>query len=100
QVILSTVQKIKQPSSKKYWPVEELPMLTHEFKSLLEQSGTEDGPSCSLAHALNKQDLFINSSLANLGASLLWSMLRQGMIFNRGFFLNLHDLRSQPLKVT
>jgi len=100
QVILSTVGKVSQPAIKQYRTVEVLPMITDEFKELLEQSETGDNtPSCSLAEALAKQDLFINSALANLGASLLWQLFREGMLFNRGFFLNLKDFRTQPLKV-
>ncbi|MBK0379374.1 PRTRC system ThiF family protein [Mucilaginibacter segetis] len=100
QVILSTLEKITQPASELYRPVESLPLLTDEFKDLL--SATEqadDVPSCSLAEALSKQDLFINSALANCGASLLWQLFREGILFNRGFFLNLNDFRTQPLKV-
>jgi hypothetical protein len=66
----------------------------------LTASQTNDNtPSCSLAEALTKQDLFINSALANVGASLLWQLFREGMLFNRGFFLNLKEFRTQPLKV-
>ncbi|HKO80163.1 MAG TPA: PRTRC system ThiF family protein [Chitinophagaceae bacterium] len=100
QVILSTIGSIKQPTSKKYYAISELPFITNEFNDLLHKSGMQDtSPSCSLAEALSKQDLFINSSLANMGASLLWNLLREGMITNRGFFLNLKDFRSQPLNV-
>jgi PRTRC genetic system ThiF family protein len=100
QVVLSTIGSIKQPVSKKYAPIEHLPFVTDEFKDLLIQSeSTDNTPSCSLADALAKQDLFINSTLANLGASLLWQVFREGMLFNRGFFLNLKDFRTQPLKV-
>lgn len=100
QVLLSTVGKLKQPAMKKYKTVDMLPLVTDEFKDLLLASETADNtPSCSLAEALKKQDLFINSSLANLGASLLWSLFREGMLFNRGFFLNLNDFRTQPIKV-
>ncbi|WP_158991717.1 PRTRC system ThiF family protein [Mucilaginibacter sp. L196] len=100
QVVLSTIGKINQPLSTKYQTVENLPFVTDEFKELLISSeSTDNTPSCSLADALAKQDLFINSSLANLGASLLWQMFREGMIFNRGFFLNLKDFRTTPLKV-
>ena len=100
QVILSTVGKVKQPDMKQYQVVDTLPMVTDEFAELLEQSETQDNtPSCSLAEALTKQDLFINSSLANLGASLLWQLFTEGILFNRGFFLNLKDFRTQPLKV-
>ncbi|SEO79079.1 PRTRC system ThiF family protein [Mucilaginibacter sp. OK283] len=100
QVLIATVGAVKQPESKKYNPVGKLPLVTEEFKELLISSEQADNtPSCSLAEALTKQDLFINSALANLGASLLWSLFREGMLFNRGFFLNLKDFRTQPLKV-
>lgn len=99
QVILSTLEKIKQPASELYRPVETLPLVTEEFKELLNSEVADDTPSCSLAEALTKQDLFINSALANVGASLLWQLFREGILFNRGVFLNLKDFRTQPLKV-
>lgn len=99
QAILSTVQDIEQPASTLYNTVNSLPFITDEFKELLEAEANNNEPSCSLAEALQKQDLFINSTLANLGISLLWNLFREGMIVNRGFFLNLKDFRSQPLKV-
>lgn len=100
QVVLSTLTNIKQPESKKFNVVDSLPLVTTEFRDLLELSETTDNtPSCSLADALGKQDLFINSALANLGASLLWQIFREGMLFNRGFFLNLKEFRTTPLKV-
>ena len=99
QVILSTIRKIQQPVSKKFIPVDKLPLITEEYKSLLMAANIDTTPSCSLAEALTKQDLFINSALADLGASLLWSMFRKGMLTNRGFFLNLGDFRTQPLRI-
>jgi len=100
QVILSTVGKLPQPTSKKYRTVGLLPFVTDEFKALLEQADTsDDTPSCSLAEALTKQELFINPTLANVGSSLLWSLLRNGMTDNRGVFLNLQEFRTQPLKL-
>jgi len=100
QVVLATLTAIQQPESKKFEVVDSLPLVTNEFGALLKQSETSDNtPSCSLADALGKQDLFINSALANLGASLLWQMFREGMLFNRGFFLNLKEFRTTPIKV-
>jgi len=99
QVILSTIGSIQQPASKKFHTVARLPVITDEFKHLLTQQQDNNEPSCSLAEALEKQDLFINSALANTGASLLWQLFRKGMTANRGFFLNLEDFRTQPLKV-
>lgn len=101
QVVLATLTPIEQPVSKKFEVVDSLPLVTTEFGALLKQSETTDNtPSCSLADALGQQDLFINSALANLGASLLWQMFREGLLFNKGFFLNLKDFRSTPIKIT
>lgn len=100
QVVLATIGEIKQPASEKYEPVADMPFVTETYRDLLQQKDEGDNlPSCSLAEALTKQDLFINGSLADLGASLLWQLFREGMIQNRGFFLNLKEFRTQPLKV-
>ncbi len=100
QVLLSTVGAIRQPKSDKYETVSNLPFVTEEFGELLKQSEEQnDTPSCSLAEALEKQDLYINSVLAQMGSSLLWNLFRNGLTENRGFFLNLKSFHSQPLKL-
>ena len=100
QVLLSTIGEIKQPDSVKYETVASLPFVTDEFGELLKQSEAEDDtPSCSLAEALEKQDLFINSSLTQMGCSLLWSLFRNGMTSYRGFFHNLKEFTTHPIKV-
>ena len=100
QVLLSTIGTIKQPNSQKYETVASLPMVTEEFGELLKQSEQQDNtPSCSLAEALEKQDLYINSSLTQMGCSLLWGLFRNGMTPYRGFFHNLKDFRTHPIKV-
>ncbi|REC60509.1 PRTRC system ThiF family protein [Chryseobacterium pennae] len=101
QVILATIGTIRQPNSEKYETVDHLPSITDEFGDLLKQSEeSDDTPSCSLAEALEKQDLFINSTLAQMGSSLLWNLFRNGLTKNRGFFLNLKNFHSQPIKIT
>lgn len=100
QVILSTVGDIKQPKSEKYETVSNLPFVTEEYRELLLQSEQSDNtPSCSLAEALQKQDLYINSSLVQMGCSLLWNLFRNGMTPYRGFFHNLKDFNTQPIRV-
>ncbi|CAA7387325.1 MULTISPECIES: PRTRC system ThiF family protein [Flavobacteriales] len=100
QVLLSTIGTIKQPNSEKYETVASLPFITDEFGELLKQSEEQDDtPSCSLSEALEKQDLFINSSLAQMGCSLLWGLFRYGMTEYRGFFHNLKDFNTHPIKV-
>ena len=100
QVILSTIANISQPKSEKYEPVDNLPFITDEFGELLKKSEEEDHtPSCSLAEALQKQDLFINASLAQMGCSLLWNLFRYGLTPYRGFFHNLKDFNTHPIKI-
>jgi len=99
QAWLSTVGQVKQPESKKFKTVGDLDDIFKTYPKILEELTDDDEPSCSLAQALNKQDLFINSVLANMGASILWSFFRVGILEHRGFFLNLKDFRSQPVAV-
>jgi PRTRC genetic system ThiF family protein len=101
QVMLSTIVRIPQPTSKKYETIDSLPLLTDEFGELLNQSElSDDTPSCSLAEALEKQDLYINGTLAQMGCSLLWGLFRNGMTEYRGFFLNLKNFRAQPIPLS
>lgn len=99
QVLLSTVQSVKQPASKIFHTVGTLPPVTRQYGKLLKQAKEDDQPSCSMSEALAKQDLFINTSLSALGASLLWTLFREGMTQYRGFFLNLKQFSSNPIPV-
>ena len=99
QAWLSTVGEVKQPESKKFKTVGDLEDIFQAYPKILERLSDDNEPSCSLAQALNKQDLFINSTLANMGASLLWSFFRTGILEHRGFFLNLKDFKSHPVAV-
>jgi len=100
QVLLATVAEVRQPESKKFKPCGHLPCVTDEFKTALANVEDKDLPSCSLAEALHRQDLFINSTLSSFGCSLLWSLFREGMITSRGLFLNLKEFRTQPIPVS
>ncbi len=99
QVVVSTAGKIKQPESKKFRTVDSLPSVTEEYRHLLKNAEEDNTPSCSMAEALSRQDLFINSSLCAMGSSILWSMFSEGMLCYRGFFLNLKSLKSEPIKI-
>lgn len=100
QAILSTIGIVRQPNSEKYEAVANLRFITDEFGDLLKNSEQNDNtPSCSVAEALEKQDLFINSSLVQMGCSLLWNLFRCGMTPYRGFFHNLKDFNTHPLKI-
>ena len=99
QVILSSIGNIKQPESNLLQTIDRLPFVTEEYGELLRLSETDNTPSCSLAEALEKQDLFINGTLAQLGCSLLWNMLRIGLTEYRGIFLNLSSFSAQSLRL-
>ncbi|MBC6113199.1 PRTRC system ThiF family protein [Pedobacter fastidiosus] len=100
QVFLSTLQTIKQPKSERFETVGNLSSMLEDYGVLLDGNDQHaNDPSCSLAEALTKQDLFINSALVSLGASMLWNLFREGLLEYRGFFLNLKDFRSQPVVV-
>ena len=96
QVILGTFGVIPQPRSKKYIPTGKLPCITECF-DLMKIDEKDSGPSCSLAEAIDRQDLFINSTLANIGSKLLWKLFREGMTNQRGAFLNMDTLKLNPV---
>lgn len=61
--------------------------------------GPDDGPSCSLAEALEKQSLFINPMVADSAMAILWNLFTKGQIDVHGAFINLDRLMVTPLRV-
>ena len=49
--------------------------------------------------ALNKQDLFINSTMAQFGLNILWKMFREAKIKHRGCYVNLDSLTVNSIPV-
>ncbi len=99
QVVLGTVpEKIKQPKSQQYKTLGSLKVITR-YVRYAHVKETDSGPSCSLAEALEKQDLFINSTLAQLGCNLLWKMFRHGLIEHHGLYLNLSTMKVNPILI-
>lgn len=97
QAVLGSA-KIKQPKSDKFIPCDTLPLVTEEF-DLTKVDEKDSGPSCSMAEALEKQDLFVNSALVQMAGSLLWSLFRDVVISNRGFYLNLDSFKANGIPV-
>ena len=60
---------------------------------------TDSGPSCSTIEALEKQDLFINTFMANYAGTILWQLLYNHTIEYRGVFVNLSNLTTNPIPV-
>ena len=95
QAILGSIL-IRQPISSQFESVEKLPTVTEMFH-LSKKDDKDSGPSCSLAEALEKQDLFINRCLASEAADLLWHLLRNHHIEYHGFFKNLEEMKTVPI---
>ena len=88
QVVLGTVpKKIKQPASKLYETVNSLKVITRMVKYARVKE----------TEALERQDLFINSTLAQLGCGILWKMFRNGVIEHNGLYLNLDTMKVNPI---
>ena len=96
QVILSTVDNIKQPSSK-YDTTEVLKSPLALFKDEMVDDNEE--PSCSTYQALQKQDLLINKFTAMMIEKMLWSMFRDICLDYQGIFFNLETLKLTKLKI-
>lgn len=100
QVVLGTLTKITQPKNSEFRCLDSLPTVEKLHPDIFKDSKTDDqGPSCSLAEALQKQDLFINTNLANMGLGILWKMFRELRIKYHGCYLNLDTMSVNPIKI-
>ena len=99
QVVLGTLRKIVQPKTESK-QIETLPTILDMFPDLQKfDNEKEQGPSCSLAEALTKQDLYINSIIAQFGINLIWKLFREVKIRYQGAFVNLDTLAVNPIKI-
>jgi PRTRC genetic system ThiF family protein len=69
------------------------------FPELIDCAVEDDGPSCSAVEALDRQEPFVNSTLANHALALIARLFRYGRIEEHGAFLNVAAQRVQPLRV-
>jgi len=79
-----------------------LPTVVDLYPDLLDESIQEDDdtPTCSLAEALERQDLFINRTISTFASEILWTLFRKGGIDHHGAFINLSNgPRVTPLPV-
>lgn len=97
QVIMGSRQ-VKQPAKTPY-SIKQLPNVFNVFPDMEKHEVKDTGPSCSVAEAINKQDLFINSTLAQHGCHMLWKMFREARLAYHGIFLNMETMNINTLKV-
>ena len=77
----------------------ELPNVIDRFPVLKKRKVKKSEPSCSIAQSLGKQDLFINSTIAQLGMNLIWKLFREAGVDYGGLYLNLETLNVNPIKL-
>ncbi|MEN6622730.1 MAG: hypothetical protein ABFD50_14420, partial [Smithella sp.] len=100
QVVLGTLLKIKQPEKSEFECLDTLPTIDKLHPDILKDSKRDNqGPSCSLAEALGKQDLFINSTLAQFGMDILWKLFREAKLTQYGVYVNLKSLCVNPIEL-
>ena len=99
QVILGTLSKVPQPekSCPSY-----LPHVLDLYKGIMEDESQKayQGPSCSLAESLSRQDLFINQWMATCALEIIWKAFRQGQIRLHGAFVSLSVMSVKALPVS
>lgn len=98
QVVLGTVGAISQPKTENKTAAR-LPDIVKMFPQLKKIKEKDEGPSCSLAEAIKKQDLFINPILAQFAGGLIWKLFREGMIKHHGCYVNLDALLVNPIPI-
>jgi PRTRC genetic system ThiF family protein len=59
----------------------------------------DDTPSCGLAAALERQELFINQAIVTPALGILWEFFRHGLLSWHGAFVNLKTGAVRPLLV-
>jgi PRTRC genetic system ThiF family protein len=59
----------------------------------------DDTPSCGLAEALERQELFVNQSIVTPALSILWEFFRHGRLTWHGAFVNLRTGSMRPMNV-
>jgi len=99
QAVMGTLRTIDQPKDAIHTCSKNLKTVIELLPQIKKIKEKEQGPSCSLAEALHKQDLFINSTLAQFGCNLIWKLFREGCIRFQGCYVNLESLIVNPIKI-
>ena len=96
QVVLGEVPSRKRQTDGKA----RLPHIGELYPQLIDPAAEDpdEGPSCSLAEALEKQSLYINSAVSDFAMNILWNLFTDGQIDTHGAFINLKRMMVTPLR--
>jgi len=97
QVVLGQVRSRKNKTD----DVNRLPHVAEFYPELIDPAAedSDDTPSCSLAEALQKQSLYINTTVSDFASNLLWMLFTEGKLDTHGAFINLKRMMVTPLRV-
>lgn len=96
QVVIGNIVIIHQPKSSKYETVSMLKQPQHYFQGIKED---KNQASCSLADALDKQDLFICKAIALYASNILWKMIKEMRLDHQGIYINLGNYLTNSIKL-
>ncbi|MBU8901218.1 MAG: PRTRC system ThiF family protein [Victivallales bacterium] len=76
-----------------------LPMPWDICPDLVSDAPEDDTPSCSLAEALNSQDLMVNRFCAVAALELIWQLLHENKLDSQGAFFDSKRIKMNPIPI-
>jgi PRTRC genetic system ThiF family protein len=97
QVVLGEVPSRRRQTDRS----DRLPHVGELYPQVIDPAAEDpdEGPSCSLAQALDKQALYINAAVSDFAMNILWQLFTDGQIDTHGAFINLKRMTVRPLPV-
>jgi len=100
QVVFGLCGLVKQPKGQQKKVVNRLPTVLDLYPELAKfRPGDDQGPSCSLAEAIQQQDLFINAFMALEASEMLWKAFRYGYLEYSAAYINLEPRNTGILPI-
>ncbi len=99
QVVFGSIAKVQQPKIPKVKTINRLPTVLDLYPELADGEDDDQGPSCSLAEAIEQQDLFINPLVALEAVEMLWKALRYGYLEYSAAYISLEPRGTTVLPV-
>lgn len=101
QVVLSTVAEFDNPSISTFHNQADLKNVFDIFgdNEVMESVEVQGIESCSVAQSLEKQDLFVNDTIANAASRIIWRLFREQTLASQGAVINTATDQILPLEL-